>query len=490
MPRDLRQQYVFLKDMNGIMRYLSRTAPALAAAAVAAGLLAAAPAHAAPAAAPKGQSDVNGDGYGDLVTASEATVSGAKGAGAIVVNTGSSSGISAGRTQIVSQNSAGVPGASEADDRFGSALATGDLNGDGYTDVVAGTPQEKVGDDVDGGTVTVLWGAKSGLDGGTTIPDPAPTAHDRFGDRLAVGDFNGDRRPELAVGTSDNSVWIFDGLSTAGAGSHRELSTAIAPDSSDYYRSLTAGDFDGDGSDELVVGGRYDKDGSYDGAALVYPGASGTYTDLPDEAPVAASGDFDGDGRDDLLLGSPDDNAVTAYSGGTEGLRASARRTLTQDSPGVPGATEPSDFFGEGVAAGDVDGDGYDDVAVGAEYETVGSVPNAGSVTVLRGSADGLTGIGAQVVHQDTEGVPGANEPYDRFGSAVRLTDTNRDGNADLAVGAPMENTSNGALWSLRGSAAGVPPTHAVSFSAATAGLSQDPYQYFGRSMPTSAHGS
>ena len=156
------------------------------------------------------------------------------------------------------------------------------------------------------------------------------------------------------------------------------VETAIVADSSDYYRSLTAGDFDGNGKDDLVVGGRYEGDGEFGGAALVHPAAGDTYTVLRDDAPVAATGDFDSDGRDDLLLGSPDTNAVIAYSGGAEGLSASARRTLTQDSPGVPGATEDADFFGEGVAAGDVDGDGYDDVAVGAEFETVGSVANAG----------------------------------------------------------------------------------------------------------------
>ncbi|PKR41513.1 VCBS repeat-containing protein [Streptomyces sp. EAG2] len=469
------------------MRYLFRTAPALVAAAFTAGLLVAVPAQAAPAA--DGLSDVNGDGYDDLVTASEATVSGIDGPGAVVVNTGSANGISAARTQVISQNSAGVPGAAEKEDRFGSALATADLNGDGYTDVVAGTPREQVGDHVEGGTVTLLWGSKSGLSGGTTLPDPAPASGNHFGGHLAVGDFDGDGDPELAVGSHGSGVWIFDSLSKAGAGSHRELSTAIAPGSPDYYRSLTAGDFDGDGADDLVVGGRYDEDGSYDGAALVHPSAREAYTVLPDEAPVAATGDFDNDGHDDLLLGSPDNDMVVAYAGSSGGLGTSARRTFTQDTPGVPGATEPSDFFGEGVAAGDVDGDGYDDIAVGAEYETVGSVPNAGSVTILRGSPAGLTGTGAQAIHQDTAGVPGVNEPYDRFGSALLLTDTNRDGHADLAVGAPMENTSNGALWSLRGSPSGVTSAQAVSFSAATAGISKDLYQYFGRSFATGGHG-
>ncbi|MFJ2766805.1 VCBS repeat-containing protein [Streptomyces sp. NPDC087300] len=469
------------------MHYRLRTAPAVAVA-LAAGLLAATSAHAAPATSPGGPSDVNGDGYGDLVTASEAGVSGVPRAGAIVVNTGSVDGISAGRVQIVTQNSAGVPGAAEENDMFGSALATGDLNGDGYTDVVAGTPHETVDGDADGGTVAVLWGAKSGLSGGTTLADPAPAAHDLFGNRLAVGDFDGDGRPELAVGTGGDDVWIFDGVTKTGAAGHRELSTDIAPDGSDYYRALTAGDFDGDGKDDLVVGGRYDEDGSFDGASLVYPGASGTATVLPDEAHAAATGDFDGDGKDDLIVGSPDANTVTAYAGGAEGLTTSRRRTLTQDSPGVPGVTESEDAFGEAVAAGDVDGDGFDDVAVGVEFETVDSVANTGEVVVLRGSADGLTGTGSQVVHQGSAGVPGANEPYDRFGSAVRLTDTNRDGRADLAAAAPMENTSNGALWSLRGAADGISSSHAVSFSAATAGLSKEPYTYFGRSMPTSAY--
>ncbi|MYW66810.1 VCBS repeat-containing protein [Streptomyces sp. SID8379] len=474
------------------MQHRSRAAAPVIAAAIAAGLFGAAPAHAAPAVTHQGQSDVNGDGYGDLVTGSEATVAGASRAGALVVNTGSSSGVSATRTKVITQNTAGVPGAAEAGDRFGSAVVTGDLNGDGYTDVVAGTPHEKVGSDVDGGTVAVLWGSSSGISGGTTIADPAPTAHDLFGDHLTIGDYDGDGRPELAVGSSRNDVWIFSGIAkTSGAAARRELVTGVAPDSAAYYTSLTSGDFDGDGRDDLVVGGRYDEDGSFDGAALVYPGASGTYTALPDEAPAAAAGDVDGDGVDDLVLGSPDDNKVTVYAGGASGLTASARRTFTQETPGVAGATEDADSFGDTVATGDVNHDGYADVAVGNDFETIGSgsALNSGEAVVLYGSADGLTGTGAQVLHQGTAGVPGANEGYDRFGGSVRLTDTNRDGYADLAVAAPTENKSNGALWSLRGSAKGVTTSQAVSFSAATAKVSSADYTYFGQWMATDAYG-
>ncbi|MFG2662574.1 FG-GAP repeat domain-containing protein, partial [Streptomyces sp. NPDC048425] len=202
--------------------------------------------------------DVTGDGRAEIALGiSGEDFSGLTDAGSVALLHGTASGVTGENSQVLHQNSAGVPGAAEKGDRFGSALATADLNGDGYTDVVAGTPREQVGDHVEGGSVTLLWGSKSGLSGGTTLRDPAPASGNHFGGHLAAGDFDGDGEPELAVGSHGSGVWIFDALSASGAGSHRELNTAIAPGSSDYYRSLTAGDFDGDGSDDLVVGGRY-----------------------------------------------------------------------------------------------------------------------------------------------------------------------------------------------------------------------------------------
>ena len=90
---------------------------------------------------------------------------------------------------------------------------------------------------------------------------------------------------------------------------------------------------------------------------------------------------------------------------------------------------------------------------------------------MLRGGASGLTGTGAQSFNQGTSGVPGANESSDMFGDAIHLADRNKDGRADLSVGAAGENSDDGAVWVLRGSAGGVTATGAVSFGVSSVGI-------------------
>ncbi len=90
---------------------------------------------------------------------------------------------------------------------------------------------------------------------------------------------------------------------------------------------------------------------------------------------------------------------------------------------------------------------------------------------MLRGGASGLTGTGAQSFNQGTAGVPGANESSDLFGGAVHLADHNKDGRADLSVGAAGENSDDGAVWVLRGSTKGVTVTGAVNFGAGSVGI-------------------
>ncbi|MFJ4711410.1 FG-GAP repeat protein [Streptomyces sp. NPDC088785] len=454
--------------------------------ALAGGLLVLLP-GAASAAAPSGYADdFNGDGYHDVATSAPGAVANGKAkAGAVVVNYGASAGIAAARHTITSQSSSGVPGASEADDRFGTELAHGDLDGDGYGDLVVGTPQEDVGGDKDGGSVTILWGGASGLSGGTTVSDPNPTGHDLFGQSLAVGDFTGDKKPDLAVGSTGKDVWIFKGGFTrsAGAAGKLRLDTDVRSGAyPDGVGQLAAGDFDGDGTDDLAVGsyvGTFVYRGSKSGPAL-----QARATD--EHAASLAAGDFDRDGHDDLALGIdfPSIGAparggyVTVVPGGDAGIDPAGSRVLSQASAGVPGDDESDDWFGMAVAAGDVDGDGYADLAVGAPGEAIGSVAGAGNVWVLRGGSGGLTGAGAQSVNQGSAGVPGANEASDLFGAAVRLADVNRDGRADLVVGAGGENSDDGAVTVLRGSAAGVASTNGVGFSGPTVGIAasgQDP---------------
>ncbi|MEU0784427.1 FG-GAP-like repeat-containing protein [Streptomyces sp. NPDC006173] len=449
------------------------------AAALAGGLLIALPGGAS--AAPSGLADdFNGDGYRDLATGAPGAVAGGKAkAGAVVVNYGSASGVSAARHKTTSQSSSGVPGASETSDRFGTELAHGDLNHDGYGDLVVGTPQEDVGGDADGGSVTILWGGSSGLSGGTTISDPNASGHDRFGQSLAVGDFTGDGRTDLAVGSTGKDVWIFKGGFTKSGGAAGKLRFDAQIESGAYPRGavrLAAGDFDDDGADDVVVGSS--------AGNFVYRGGAAGPTPQTEAgegyAGAFAVADFDRDGHDDLVVGTDfvgvlDQTAkggyVTVFYGGAAGVDTARSAVLSQDTAGVPGTDESDDSFGGTLAAGDVDGDRYPDLAAGAVFESIGSATHAGNVWVLRGGPSGLTGTGAQSFNQGTAGVPGANESSDLFGDAVHLADHNKDGRADLSVGAAGENSDDGAVWVLRGSTGGVTATGAVSFGASSVGI-------------------
>ncbi|MET9393443.1 FG-GAP and VCBS repeat-containing protein [Streptomyces sp. NPDC006624] len=470
-----------------------RTRTLLLATALTTGLLATLPATATAAPA-RYADDFNGDGYRDLATAAPYTpVGGRADAGAVVVTYGSASGISAARRTVLTQDTAGIPGTAEEGDRFGKALASGDLNADGYADLVIGSVGEDVGSDADGGSVTVVWGGKNGLSGGKGVTDPAVPAHDEYGMSLAVADFDGDARPDLAVGSTGSDVWIHRSFTkTSGSTSRQELATGLQTGSGIHgAQHLAAGDLDGDGTDDLVVTGS--EAATYEDGSFVYLGSA---TGLTPQTflrsggwEVTAVGDLDGDGYDDVVTaayggdGRSLGGSVSAWPGSADGVRTHPRTTIDQDTAGVPGADEEGDWFGNDLSIADIDGDGYGDLAVGTLHETVGTAKIAGSVTVLRGSAAGLTGTGARSFTQNTAGVPGTAESADRFGASVRLSDLTGDGKADLSIGSDGENHPSGAVHSLRGTASGITTTKAVSFGPGSLGMSTTGYLRLGQDM-------
>jgi hypothetical protein len=422
--------------------------------------------------------DFDGDGHQDLVTAAaDGTVGGRARAGYVVVTYGSAKGLTAGSRTWVSQATAGVPGTPEADDRFGARMAARDLDDDGFTDLAVHSGGEQVGPTGSYGTVTVLWGGPGGISGAgaTTIEAPPGTAGWQVGDNLVAGDFDGDGLSDLVMRHGDDwehRAVLFGPFTRAGEPAREQQIDMFTTDNDIYL--VTAGDMTGDGKDDLATFYAYQNHAE---GGRIWRGTDAGLSTTPlavGSAAAAAVGDFDGDGTGDLAVRTVpggiteelpyDAGTVKVFYGTPSGPGTSRVTTLTQNSAGVPGVSEKGDQFGARLDAGDVDGDGYADLAAGVPFEAIGSTRAAGAVVVLRGGPDGLRGTGARAFHQDTAGVPGVAERDDRFGGAVTLLDVTGDGRAELAASAPEEN-GTGAVWSLRGTAAGTTPAGAVAFN-------------------------
>lgn len=183
-------------------------------------------------------------------------------------------------------------------------------------------------------------------------------------------------------------------------------------------------------------------------AAVVYQGIEGNFGAAEESDFFGASvviGDFNGDGRGDAAIGSPGEDIgsiasagmVNIMFGSPTGVLGGARQHFYQGSPGVPGIDEEGDWFGRELAAFDYNADGFDDLAIAAPREDIGNIANAGAVTILFGSAGGLTTNGALLLFQGAPGVPGAPETNDQFGRSIAGTD-NR-----LVIGVPDEDIGN-----------------------------------------------
>ncbi|MET9897928.1 FG-GAP-like repeat-containing protein [Streptomyces sp. NPDC006446] len=411
--------------------------------------------------------DFNGDGFADLaISAPNATVSGVGDAGYLSVVYGSSAGADTAHPELITRATEGIPGDVVEYDSFGSWTAARDLDEDGYTDLAVGGYR----------TPVVLWGSAQGLRGGAALAGRTY--------QVSAGDVDGDGHADLVANTGGALEVRFGPFTRAGVPASTDT---LAFDEEDGPQDFTLGDVTGDGKDDVVTQHGFEEmqyksrlwKGTSTGLSRTFQ-SSGYYTV---DGIVA---DVNKDGYGDFIARQVDHVSETreyqagdirVVYGSASGF-SSRTVKINQDTAGVPGVgeagngdTDYGDQFGYSLAAGDVTGDGYPDIAVGVPGEDLGSVREAGAVVLLKGGASGLTGTGAQAFNQSTSGVPGASEKGDNFGASVLLADVNANNRADLAVGTPQEDgtyQNSGAAWLLRGSKAGLTTTNIASFSPST----------------------
>ena len=223
-------------------------------------------------------------------------------------------------------------------------------------------------------------------------------------------------------------------------------------------RAIIGADFRGDGIDGFAIGmpgfrergrvsvGRLDL--SFGGTFILGENVSaGEVEEGSQFGWSLASGDFDGDGFDDLAAGAPKKDGRSSTDAGIVAViyfQPDTRSEIwSQERLGE--LAEDNDNFGWSLAVGDFNRDGFDDLAVGAPFETTGSgragsplIPGAGQVNVIYGSSNGLTNVGDQVWNQESDGILGSGENNDQFGRALTAGDFNGDGYDDLAVGSSL----------------------------------------------------
>ncbi len=421
-----------------------------------------------------GAGDVNWDGFDDLVVgAPDQDSSGGQDAGRVYVYHGG--GLFHTHAATADTVLDGGPSAGATNARFGNSVSpAGDVNGDGYADILVGAPQFS-GSSQDAGKVELFLGGAGGVatsPGAVVSSFPATYAKAGLGFSVATaGDVNGDGFADVVLGRPDftpqwpigaGAILLAHGHPGAGLSSTVHLGP---PGSTDAFGFVVAGagDVDGDGlTDVLVVSPFHDGGHTDEGRVELFYGArnpspvvaAATLPALPagaeQGAAVSASGDVNGDGYGDLLVGSPGyvlggaEGRADLYLGSASGYSSVAQWSSL-------GSGSPGQRYGHSVALLDVNNDGFSDVVIGAAFYSNGEV-GEGRLTLHLGNASGMpSSVPAWAYESDSVGA--------QLGSAIAAAgDMDGDGFADLVAGAPgfaSAGPDQGRVLAFRGESAG-----------------------------------
>ncbi len=352
-----------------------------------------------------------------------------------------------------------------------SVASAGDVNGDGYNDVIVGAPFYSDGETNEGAAL-VYYGTASGLNALPDLTMEGNQANAWMGWSVAsAGDVNADGYSDVIVGarnysngeSSEGAAFVYHGSANGIITSPANMLESNQIGAQMGISVACAGDVNDDGFSDIIIGAHWYDNGEFDeGTAFIYHGSvSGISTIAAATVEsnqvignmaysVASAGDVNGDGYSDVVVsthqysnGQTSEGAAIVYNGSASGIIITPAAIIESNQAYA--------FMGRYVAsAGDVNGDGYSDIIIGAnEYDN--PQINEGKVFVYHGSASGIIAAPAASVESD--------QAYATMGAVSTAGDLNGDGYSDVIVGADRYDNGEldeGRIYIYYGSASGI----------------------------------